>query len=171
MLREARLKSLNYKLKSFWKKKNTFKKYERLVNWFNFDRFKELVYYVIKCCIARPCFHLLWLSASCWKSTTQITFNWVFPLQLFQVKSNLKEHIKSHSEVRTFLCGFCGKALKNRQCLNRFKRFTLFHSNCFNFKSKGTMNFLFLFQFEICRILFSHQKSKLKSKIFKWSNS
>ena len=40
--------------------------------------------------------------------------------KIFQVKSNLKEHIKSHSDVKTFLCGFCGKALKNRQCLNRF---------------------------------------------------
>ena len=35
------------------------------------------------------------------------------------VAEELKEHIRSHSDARTFLCGFCGKALKNRQCLNR----------------------------------------------------
>ena len=37
----------------------------------------------------------------------------------FAVKSNLKEHIASHSEVKSFLCGLCGRALKNKQCLNR----------------------------------------------------
>lgn len=37
----------------------------------------------------------------------------------FKVKSNLKEHMASHSETRSFLCPICGKSLKNRQCLNR----------------------------------------------------
>ena len=37
----------------------------------------------------------------------------------FKVKSNLKEHMSSHSDARSFLCGICGKSLKNRQCLNR----------------------------------------------------
>ncbi|TRY66992.1 hypothetical protein TCAL_11766, partial [Tigriopus californicus] len=37
----------------------------------------------------------------------------------FALKSNLKEHIRSHSSEKAFLCGVCGKALKNKQCLNR----------------------------------------------------
>ena len=37
----------------------------------------------------------------------------------FKVKSNLKDHMASHSDARSFLCGICGKSLKNRQCLNR----------------------------------------------------
>ena len=37
----------------------------------------------------------------------------------FKVKSNLKDHMATHSDLRTFLCGICGKSLKNRQCLNR----------------------------------------------------
>ena len=43
-----------------------------------------------------------------------------FYFTTFQVKSKLTEHLKAHSDARTFLCGFCGKALKNRQCLNRY---------------------------------------------------
>lgn len=37
----------------------------------------------------------------------------------FALKSNLKEHIRSHSSEKLFLCGVCGKGLKNKQCLNR----------------------------------------------------
>jgi len=37
----------------------------------------------------------------------------------FKVRSNLKEHMASHSDDKKFLCGMCGKSLKNRQCLNR----------------------------------------------------
>ena len=37
----------------------------------------------------------------------------------FKVRSNLKEHMATHSDTRSFLCGICGKSLKNRQCLNR----------------------------------------------------
>ncbi len=37
----------------------------------------------------------------------------------FKVRSNLKEHMNTHTSDRSFLCGLCGKALKNRQCLNR----------------------------------------------------
>lgn len=37
----------------------------------------------------------------------------------FAGRSNLTEHIATHSENRTFLCGVCGRALKNKQSLNR----------------------------------------------------
>jgi uncharacterized Zn-finger protein len=37
----------------------------------------------------------------------------------FASKSNLREHIASHSNVKAFLCPVCGRALKNRQCFNR----------------------------------------------------
>ena len=53
------------------------------------------------------------------KPSISITLHTTFYLQL---KSKLSEHIKAHSDARTFLCVFCGKALKNRQCLNRLDK-------------------------------------------------